>query len=95
MADDRDICERLEDPSYDGAIYMRQDAAKEIRALRAKIAEQEEWNSLRAMDIVTLGQEVGRLWKALQDISLCSQNSMSSKEECGKIARAALAEQEK
>lgn len=63
--DDRDICERLEDPSYDGAIYIRQDAAKEIRALRAKIAEQEEWNSLRAMDIVTLGLEVGRLWEAL------------------------------
>lgn len=61
MVDDRDITERLEDTSYDGAIYMRQDAAKEIRALRAKIKEQEEWNSLRAMDIVTLGLEVGRL----------------------------------
>lgn len=67
MTDDRDICERLEDPSYDGAIYMRQDAAKEIRALRAKIAEQEEWNSLRAMDIVTLGLEVGRLWEAIEE----------------------------
>ena len=64
--DDRDICERLEDPSYDGAIYMRQDAAKEIRALRARVQEQEEWNSLRAMDIVTLGLEVGRLWEALE-----------------------------
>lgn len=64
MTDDRDICERLEDPSYDGAIYMRQDAAKEIRALRAKVKKQEELNSLRAMDIVTLGQEVGRLREA-------------------------------
>ena len=61
MTDDRDITERLEDPSYDGALFMRQDAAKEIRALRAKIKEQDEWNRLRAMDIVTLGQEVGRL----------------------------------
>lgn len=69
MTDDRDICERLEDPSYDGAIYMRQDAAKEIRALRAKVKEQEEWNSLRAMDIVTLGQEVGRLREALEKIA--------------------------
>lgn len=28
---------------------------------------------------------------ALHQISLCSQNSMSSKEECGRIARAAIA----
>ena len=54
MTDDRDICERLEDPSYDGAIYMRQDAAKEIRRLR-------EYSSKQALDIVTLGQELGRL----------------------------------
>lgn len=54
MADDRDICERLECPSYDGAIFMRRDAAKEIRRLR-------EYSSKQALDIVTLGQEVGRL----------------------------------
>lgn len=88
MADDRDICERLEDPSYDGALFMRQDAAKEIRALRAKIAEQEEWNSLRAMDIVTLGLEVGRLWEALQTIS--KANSLPSY--VLEIARATRAE---
>lgn len=34
-------------------------------------------------------------WRAvLHRISLCSQNSMSSKEECGRIARAALHEAE-
>lgn len=36
----------------------------------------------------TLNQE---LVEALQNISLCSQNSMSSKTACGKIAQAALA----
>ena len=31
------------------------------------------------------------LLEALAEISLCSQSSMSSKEECGRIARAAIA----
>jgi len=108
MTDDRDITERLEDPSYDGAIFMRRDAAKEIRALRAKIAEQEEWNSLRAMDIVTLGLEVGRLWEALasskswidrwtKHVGNCSGSDETCT--CGRAAilfeaRAALAEKE-
>lgn len=34
--------------------------------------------------------EVHRLREALHQISLCSQNSMSSKDECGRIARRAL-----
>jgi len=34
--------------------------------------------------------EIERLSTALHQIGLCSQNSMSSKEECGRIARAAL-----
>ena len=34
--------------------------------------------------------EVARLREALHQISLCSQNSMSSKDECGRIARKAL-----
>lgn len=41
MPDDRDITDRLEDPSYDGAIDMRQDAAKQIRALRHYVARLE------------------------------------------------------
>ena len=64
MADDRDICERLEAVAGFGGTHLDgiwSEAAEEIRALRAKIKEQDEWNSLRAMDIVTLGQEVGRL----------------------------------
>ena len=54
MADDRDICERLEDKSINGAIFLRINAAMEIRRLR-------EYSSKQALDIVTLGQEVGRL----------------------------------
>ena len=61
MTDDRDITERLEDTRYDGAIYMRIEAAKEIRRLR-------EYSSKQALDIVTLGQEVGRLREALEGI---------------------------
>lgn len=82
MTDDRDICERLEDQSIDGAIFLRINAAKEIRALRHyvarledELAEEEyqhgrtiiklenaqEHSSDQALDIVTLGQEVGRL----------------------------------
>jgi len=38
--------------------------------------------------------EIERLYTALRHISLASQNSMSSKEECGRIARAALAGKE-
>lgn len=87
MADDRDICERLEDPNYDGAVFLRLDAAKEITALRYYVARlegdlaSEEYQHARtkialenaqehiidqAFDIVTLGQEVGRLREALE-----------------------------
>lgn len=99
--DDRDICERLECPSYDGAIYMRQDAAKEIRRLR-------EYSSKQALDIVTLGQEVGRLREALasseswisrwaKHVGNCSGSDETCT--CGRAAilfeaRAALAEKE-
>jgi hypothetical protein len=41
MADERDICERLEDPNYDGAVFLRLDAAKEITALRYYVARLE------------------------------------------------------
>ena len=88
MTDDRDICERLEDPNYDGAVFLRINAAKEIRALRHYVARledelaEEEYQhgrtiiklenarehiSDQALDIVTLGQEVGRLREALRD----------------------------
>ena len=40
-------------------------------------------------------REIKRLREALHRISLASQNSMSSKDECGRIARAALQEQPK
>jgi hypothetical protein len=38
--------------------------------------------------------EAERLRTALTRISLCSQNSMSSKEDCGRIAREALKREE-
>ena len=96
MTDDRDITERLEDPSYDGALFMRQDAAKEIRALRAKIKEQDEWNSLRAMDIVTLGQEVGRLREERPQIDYVIDSHGVTHRSFTLVykTRAALAEQE-
>lgn len=79
MTDDRDICERLEDTNYDGAFAMRREAAKLIRQLRHYVDRLEddlreadlETEKLRKhiaqqqMDIVTLGQEVGRLREAL------------------------------
>ena len=80
MTDDRDICERLECPSYDGAMFMRRDAAKEIRYLRHYVAQLENnlaiaedavehlrrYSNKQDLDIVTLGQEVGRLREALR-----------------------------
>lgn len=87
MTDDRDITERLEDPSYDGAIYMRQDAAKEIRRLR-------EYSSKQALDIVTLGQEVGRLREALREIAGARPQCCEITDAMQYIARAALAGKE-
>lgn len=113
MTDDRDICERLECTSYDGAMFMRRDAAKEIRALRYYVARLEEdlakaetdlekawaYSSKQAVDIVTLGQEVGRLREALESL-LDEQNgppligSALSWQKAVDQARAALAEKE-
>ena len=83
MTDDRDICERLEDTNYDGAFAMRREAAKLIRQLRHYVDRLEDdlreadlkTESLRKhiakqqLDIVTLGQEVGRLREALGKIT--------------------------
>lgn len=41
-----------------------------------------------------MAQEIERLREALHQISLCSQNSMRSKQECGDIARFALQQKE-
>lgn len=42
-------------------------------------------------EVVNLEEKLELFKTALHHVSLSSQNSMSSKEECGKIARAALA----
>lgn len=44
----------------------------------------------RAEEVERLRGEVERLREALHRISLASQNSMSSKAECGRIARETL-----
>ena len=88
MPDDRDITDRLEDLSYDGAIDMRLNAANDIRVLRHYVARLEndlareeyehgstifklekarEHISKQALDIVALGQEVGRLRGAIEE----------------------------
>ena len=46
------------------------------------------------IDVSALQQRIRELEEALHRISLASQNSMSSKGECGRIARAALATRE-
>lgn len=110
MSDKRDICDRLEDTSYDGAFAMRRDAARLILQLRyyttrlevdlAKLEAAAE--SLREhiaqqqLDIVTLGQEVGRLREALEEIA---QYPGPKADEAAhwraEEARAALGEEEK
>ena len=64
-----------------GEDYQPTPASAAITALRAALAEPGEL------------RENERLREALHRISLASQNSMSSKDECGRIARAALQEQ--
>lgn len=53
----------------------------------------EELERFAALVAAEKDKEIERLRKALHRISLASQNSMSSKDECGRIARAALQEQ--
>lgn len=105
MSDARDICDRLEDTSYDGAFAMRRDAARLIRQLRyyttrlevdlakleAAVESLREHIAEQQLDIVTLGQEVGRLREALQNIVYADgdYNFLQAK------ARAALGEEEK
>jgi hypothetical protein len=110
MSDARDICDRLEDTSYDGAFAMRRDAARLIRQLRyyttrlevdlAKLEAAAE--SLREhiaqqqLDIVTLGQEVGRLREAMEKIAYLESSQVRGKPRrttVEEIARAALGEE--
>jgi hypothetical protein len=37
MSDDRDLCERLVDPRYDGSLALRIDAAREITRLQSVV----------------------------------------------------------
>lgn len=105
MTDDRDICERLEDTSYDGAFAMRRDAARLIRHLRYYttrleddlVAADLETESLRKhiakqqLDIITLGQEVGRLREAMEGVVRIADRDCPE----FRAARAALGEEKK
>jgi len=107
MTDDRDITERLEDTAYDGAFAMRREAAKLIRQLRHYVDRLEDdlreadleterlrkHVALQQLDIVTLGQEVGRLREVLNQYSCgCSGPCWYPKDSpsCGLKARTAL-----
>ena len=72
-------------------IYMD----KKPTALRLADELESEWVAPYEFDSASelrrLHQVNQELVEALENISLCSQNSMSSKTECGKIAQAALA----
>jgi len=106
MTDDRDICERLEDTSYDGAFAMRREAAKLIRQLRYYVDRLEDdlreadlkTNSLlkhvgkQQLDIVILGKETGRMREALDKIV---RVPLWDEYRCVEIARAALGEEKK
>jgi hypothetical protein len=114
MSDERDICDRLEDARYDGAFAMRRDAARLIRQLRYYttrleadlVAADLETERLRKhiakqqLDIMTLGQEVGRLREALEHYAedcdgTCCLDRHTAGQGCGYTARAALREEEK
>jgi uncharacterized protein with PhoU and TrkA domain len=117
MADKRDICEKLEDQSIDGAIFLRRNAAKEIRALRHYVAQlehdlvEEEHQHAKtiiklenarehifdqALDIATLGQEVGRLREEQPQIDYVIDSHGVTHRSFTLVykARAALAEKE-
>lgn len=91
----------LDEPFHHNAIAENLNkAAAELRRLHEENerlnVEVESWRQMLHAAI-TLGklcdewrEENERMREALSHISLCSQDSMSSKEECGRIARAAL-----
>jgi hypothetical protein len=87
-----DITERLRRLYVqDGTNYV-QEAADLIECLRAeRKALVNDVHSCHA-NCTKAGCVNRRLRDALTHISLCSKNSMSSKDECGSIARAALGE---
>ena len=72
---------------FDENMDMLEDEIQELREANETFGKRQEWWSEKMLQIET---EVERLRHSLHHISLASQNSMSSKEECGRIARAAL-----
>ena len=75
----------------EGANYV-QEAADLIECLRAERKALVNDVHSCGPTCVRAGCVNRRLRDALTHISLCSKNSMSSKDECGSIARAALGE---
>ena len=75
----------------EGANYV-QEAADLIECLRAERKSMVNDVHSCHTNCTKAGCVNRRLRDALTHISLCSKNSMSSKDECGSIARAALGE---
>ena len=73
----------------DAARLLREQHAEiqELREANETFGKRQEWWNEKMFDMEL---EVERLRNALYYISLASQNSMSSQEECGRIAREAL-----
>jgi hypothetical protein len=76
----------------DGKIYCH------LASTTKGVQQKNGWNPMQLCDWIdsdlVLSCAIQReeiMRKALSEISLCSQNSASSKEECGAIARAAIA----
>ena len=69
--------------------YTHDEYGDLIEATDGEFVEFTELSHAQAR-IAELEAERDRLRDALHEISLCSQNPMSSKDECGRIARTAL-----
>jgi len=70
------------------------DIVKWLQGFRVSSADSNFNASVVNKRIEEAADEIERLREALHQISLASQNSMDSKEGCGKIARKALGEKE-
>jgi hypothetical protein len=97
---DRYLRNNMDDEGYalfsahlDALYAIPSDAEAEDRFPQEKTDDRREALRISKL-LLKKDAEIERLRNALHQISLCSQNSMSSKEECGRIARAALAKEE-
>jgi len=74
----------------ENAVEALKAQAKRIAELEYDAKLGEDNDTILMRDIEYYRARIAELTAALNSINLCSQNSASSKEECGRIARAAL-----